>query len=114
MDTKRAVEEIFEKLERVDRLIVARAEHIDRLAAENKALREALDNYGDHSAGCVVGEFRAGRPTADGGYESLYGYGKNEKWYQRDEELVCTCGLYQARAALNKQTDGGNDDRPNE
>lgn len=103
MDTKRAVEEIFEKLERVDRLIVARTEHINRLTAENKALREALEDYGVHSTGCLVGEWREGRPTEDGGYETLYGHGRKEKWYQRDEEPVCTCGLSQARAALNKQ-----------
>ena len=58
-----------------------------------RELVEALGNYGAHETGCVAGQCRAGRPTADGGYDNLYGYGELEKWYPRDETPPCTCGL---------------------
>jgi hypothetical protein len=70
--------------------------------SEVERLRDALEQFGVHASDCVAGQFRAGRPTKDGGYESLFGYGKNEKWYQKDEAPPCTCGLSEALAAEPK------------
>ena len=58
---------------------------------ENK-FKEVFE-YAEHDDDCICGQFRHGRPTEDGGYETLYGYGSNEKWYQRGERPKCTCGL---------------------
>jgi len=58
-----------------------------------RELVEALCNYAGHDSRCVAGEWRQGRSNADGGYEKLFGYGKQEKWYQRGETPPCTCGL---------------------
>jgi hypothetical protein len=55
--------------------------------------QDPLWEYCIHQDDCVAGQCRAGRPTKDGGYESLYGYGSNEKWYPREEYPECTCGL---------------------
>ena len=52
-----------------------------------------LTEYCVHTDGCILSQWREGKPTEDGGYESLYGYGTKEKWYKRDEEPKCTCGL---------------------
>ena len=70
-----------------------------QLTAENKALREALEDHGVHDSDCVAGQWREGRPV-HGGYETLYGYGKNEKWYHSDELPPCTCGLQDALSAI--------------
>lgn len=52
---------------------------------------EKLKEYVEHDKECICSQQHAGRPTADGGYEMLYGYGKEEKWYREIPE--CTCGL---------------------
>ena len=60
------------------------------------AVRElvgALADYGAHESGCIAGQWRQGRPIEGGGYETLFGHGKQEKWYPRDESPPCTCGL---------------------
>jgi len=54
--------------------------------------------YGQHDESCIACQWREGRPTADGGYESLFGYGKNAKWYKRNEYPECTCGFAKALA----------------
>ena len=82
--------EMFEKTE---------AENAE-LKADNKLMWEVLEEHGVHDKDCVAGQFRQGRPTVHGGYETLYGYGKNEKWYQRDEQPECTCGLQDALTAI--------------
>lgn len=56
-------------------------------------LRDALYEYGVHGVRCLAGQRRAGRPTVDGGYETLYGYGVHERWYPSGESPECTCGL---------------------
>ena len=53
---------------------------------------EALDNYGQHEKDCLCAQYQAGRPTADGGYETLFGFGKDERWYQKGEWPNCSCG----------------------
>ena len=68
----------------------------ESLLAEISRLQEALCNYGCHDEDCVAGQWRAGRPTDDGGYETLFGYGKQEKWYQRGQWPECTCGFADA------------------
>lgn len=74
-----------------------------RHARAIEALRgcvEALGEYGSHEMPCLLAQWHAGRPTKDGGYETRYG----DKWYQRDDKPLCTCGfeddLAAARAAL--------------
>ena len=69
---------------------------LEQSQAEVERLRGALETYGLHGVACMAGQSRAGRPTEDGGYETLYGYGKNEKWYKRGEFPECTCGLSEA------------------
>ena len=58
-----------------------------------RELVNALVDYGAHEHHCLLSQCRAGRPTKDGGYESLFGHGTQEKWYQRGESPPCTCGL---------------------
>ena len=71
----------------------------EEVASLRKQLEEARElvgrvgDYATHDTGCLWTEMREGRPTADGGYETLYGFGKEEKWYQRNEEPPCSCGL---------------------
>lgn len=55
-----------------------------QLEAENKALREALEEYGQHGPACMAGLFE---PRPDG----------MEPWVRRGP---CDCGLDDARAAL--------------
>lgn len=57
-------------------------------------LREALEDYGEHRTFCILSMASQGRPTTDGGYETMY----NGKWYR--ETPKCECGF---QAAL----DGG-------
>ena len=75
------------------------------LASEElvEELGEDLLDYGVHYRDCVCSQNREGRLKDDGGYESLYGYGKNEKWYQRNEEPPCSCGLRKALAKLKEK-----------
>lgn len=72
------------------------------LERERKIVDE-INQYTQHDSKCLCSQFRAGQPTKDGGYETLYGYGSNERWYQRGEEPVCSCGLNDIikRAGLN-------------
>ena len=66
-----------------------------KLTTLTSALRmteEALDNYGQHEKDCLCAQYQAGRPTADGGYETLFGFGKDERWYQKGEWPNCSCG----------------------
>ena len=65
-------------------------------------LEKAMD-YASHDQNCLWSQFRMGRPTEDGGYETLCGYGKNEKWYQKGEEPVCNCGLRQLEKELEEE-----------
>ena len=63
------------------------------LAEAYREAVEALTLYGVHDNDYVAGQWHAGRPTSDGGYESLYGRGERAKWYPRGEAPPCTCGL---------------------
>ncbi len=65
----------------------------DFIIAERKRIVESLVDYTSHEEECLCSQWRQGRPTKDGGYETMYGYGSSEKWYQRGEEPECTCGL---------------------
>lgn len=57
--------------------------------------RKALVEYCVHDKECLCSQNRAGKPTDDGDYLNLYGYGLQEKWYSRNkkEEPKCSCGL---------------------
>ena len=59
-------------------------------------LRDALLNYGEHDKNCILSVCHAGRPKEGGGYECLYGYGENKKWYDDKELPKCECGLDEA------------------
>lgn len=67
----------------------------DFILADRKRIVEPLVNYVEHDGDCIAGQSSAGRPTEDGGYETLYGYGKYERWYKTGEKPECTCGLDQ-------------------
>ncbi len=58
-------------------------------------LREGLEEYGVHMNICLLSQWHAGRPTADGGYESQFG----DTWYPRGEAPPCICGLAAALKA---------------
>ena len=75
------------------------------LTRERTVLREVLDieRYCEHDKRCVCSQWRQGRPTEDGHYETLYGYGKNEKWYRDNEEPKCSCGLTKYIAIIKKR-----------
>ena len=72
---------------------------IDNLAAENEQLKELvkdLQEYAEHDDKCIFSQWRMGTPTDEPGYDgykTLFGYGKNEKWYGKNENPNCTCGL---------------------
>lgn len=65
----------------------------DFIIAERKLIVNKLIDYTHHENKCICSQYRAGRSTSDGGYEALYGYGKNELWYKRGDNPVCSCGL---------------------
>ena len=53
---------------------------------------EQVLSYTEHDIMCVRRTWHAGRPTASGGYETMFG----DKWYQSkpvNEEPKCDCGL---------------------
>jgi hypothetical protein len=78
---------------RVSTLVAAH----DAARAEAALLREALQDYGEHGRDCIRARFEAGRPTADGGYESCYA----GVWYESapvDRTPACTCGFSAALA----------------
>ena len=58
---------------------------------ELSSLADELFEWAEHDRDCIISSQRAGRPTPDGGYEMLFGYGKQEKWYR--ETPKCTCSL---------------------
>ena len=62
------------------------------VAEKDKRIAE-LTEYCVHEKECILSQWREGRPTENGGYESLFGYGTKEKWYKREEQPKCTCGL---------------------
>lgn len=68
------------------------------LESELARLREALSQYGEHDKECILSQQHAGRPKENGGYECLYGYGKNQKWYDSENLPPCECGFSKALA----------------
>lgn len=72
---------------------------VQALESLAEKINEALEDYGEHSKECIISSCRAGRPTKDGGYEHLLGYGKKEKWYRSspiNEFPKCECGFQEA------------------
>jgi len=67
------------------------------LHGDNSKLRDALLEYGAHEDDCLAGQGHQGRPTP-GGYEHLFGYGQEAKWYPTGTHPECTCGLDAALA----------------
>jgi len=67
---------------------------IDLLESKLAVAVEALNNYGEHDKDCICAQYQGGRPTEDGGYEMLYGYGKEQEWCK--EMPPCTCGFKEA------------------
>lgn len=65
----------------------------DFILADRKRIVEKVIEYTHHESSCLCSQFRSGRPTTDGNYETLYGHGNKEKWYKRGEYPICSCGL---------------------
>ena len=60
----------------------ARAERAEAL------LRDARE-FVCHDPSCPLSQWSQGRPTEDGGYETMYA----GKWYRGEDKPTCTCGL---------------------
>jgi hypothetical protein len=72
-----------------------------RLLGLTEAKLDALVEYAKHDTECILGFCSQGRPTANGGYEQMFG----GKWYQVkpvDETQKCTCGLDAALSAMGE------------
>lgn len=98
-------EKVFE-LTAQDTLWKAR---MGELHSKLKTAVEGLEEYGEHDKECLLAQCHAGRPTADGGYEHLYGYGEDEKWYQSrpvDKTPKCQCGFSDVITQLKEGEDG--------
>lgn len=79
-------------------------------AYHRQAIKELLERvlqYAVHDNDCISGQWRQGRPTEDGGYETQYGYGDKAKWYKRGEKVPCTCGLDEIYDELAKLEEEG-------
>jgi hypothetical protein len=64
---------------------------------------EKLEDFTVHEMPCPLAQWSQGRPTKDGGYETMYG----GKWYQGDEKPACTCGLDAALSAAKELLEVG-------
>ncbi len=64
---------------------------------ENERLREALENYGEHTNECVLSYWEATDPTRADGYRYKY----KRRWYR--EKPGCGCGLSAALAETEKR-----------
>lgn len=78
--------------------------HLSDLRGENERLREALLEFGVHDKECILSQLQCGRPKEGGGYESCFGYGKEQKWYDSEDLPKCQCGFSEA---LSDKKDGG-------
>ena len=60
-----------------------------------KEILEGVFTYTQHSSECLYSQWRQGKPTDDGDYLTLFGYGKEERWYSRNKKEFpkCSCGL---------------------
>ncbi len=65
------------------------AHKIAEQVATIERLHDALAEFGMHDYSCLQGQFHAGRPTDDGGYETKFG----DKWYLTGSKPDCTCGF---------------------
>ena len=89
-------------LKRTENDLYNAVEELDKLQAENAALkaqvaalREIVDEYAEHSNRCILSQWQQGEPTPDGGYRTMFA----GKWYQVkpvDETPKCNCGLSEA------------------
>ena len=70
------------------------------------SLMEKMSEFTKHDKDCLCAQLRQGRPTNDGGYETLYGYGEEERCYQRDEQPKCSCGLRDVLTAYELSKEG--------
>jgi hypothetical protein len=72
-----------------------------------RELEEALELFGEHQPNCLAGQWQQGRPTADGGYETQYGYGNQARWFRHPERPECSCGLIAALGPLPETDEEG-------
>jgi hypothetical protein len=93
-----------DRVEREVSFVVHRHEFTEpAVSAIMQAVEEnlaALREYCCHDTSCPLAQWSQGRPTKDGGYETMYA----GKWYQGDDKPACTCGL---GAALAEVVNGG-------
>ncbi len=66
-------------------------------STQYREMVKALEEYGSHQLPCPLAQWSQGRPTKDGGYETMYA----GKWYQDDDKPTCTCGF---DSALERST----------
>lgn len=99
------VVELSTALQNANRMIGEQATEFagikERLETRCTRLREALAAYGRHDESCILSQYQAGRPTDDGGYEMLYGFGQRKQWYRVEptgDLPPCECGFDAALA----------------
>ena len=82
--------------------------HVLKLKAkwEREARKEMLQ-YCHHDESCLCSQYRQGKPTDDGDYLTLFGFGKEERWYSRNkkEEPECSCILAELEWVKSKDMD---------
>ena len=81
---------------------------VGKIQALESKLEKAMDvvDYAMHTGMCILASRSAGRPTENGGYEMMYGWGERAKWYQTrpvDETPKCNCGLDDALTAFEQE-----------
>ena len=96
-------EELRTQVEAMERKVALQTRLSLKNQIENDRLRGLVDSlveFTEHDSKCLCSQWREGRPTTDGGYETLYGYGKQEQWYERGNLPECSCGLSDALAKI--------------
>ena len=72
---------------------------------EERARLRELSEYTTHETDCILSEYRAGRPTKNGGYEQKFG----DKWYEVrpiDKTPECSCGVANILSLLDGEGEG--------
>jgi len=77
---------------------------LEKELSREKERSRALVEFAEHSRNCIRTFQEAGRPTADGGYETMF----KGVWYQSkpvNKEPECNCGLKEALRAFEENKD---------
>jgi len=87
-------EEFRNARDKAEELVAALKKAIAQSSTQYREMVKALEEYGSHQLPCPLAQWSRGRPTKDGGYETMYA----GKWYQGDDKPECTCGFSAAVA----------------